>query len=179
MRGTLSGRTKRSSTLSDTTASEQAQAGGAAPVRYRKDPPCVDLRQFDPPYRIHNEPEDRPAREYDKAWDLIIRGARGFVAPYGGEYLLACTRSGQGTSAVLAKVPGAVVTQQGTEGANIKIRVEDLDAVADIFRLYRRREVSDAERDRLARLGEAYRFPPGHGVQSQGEGPRSGEASQG
>jgi hypothetical protein len=76
----------------------------------REDPPCVDLRQFDPPYRVHNEPEDRPAREYDKAWDLIIPGARGFVAPHGGEDLLACTHHRKTTNAILAAVAQSAVT---------------------------------------------------------------------
>jgi hypothetical protein len=55
-------------------------------------PACIDLRAYSPPYRVHNEPEDRRAHERDDPWDLVIPGWSGFLAPQGGEHLLACTR---------------------------------------------------------------------------------------
>jgi hypothetical protein len=79
-------------------------------VRYQS-APCIDLRASSPPYRVHFDvglPEGpRPAYERDDPWQRIIPGGRGFVAPAGGEHLLACTRHRNTTAAILAKVPPA------------------------------------------------------------------------
>jgi hypothetical protein len=128
---------------------------------------CIDLRQFSLPYRCVNDLEGRPAYERDNVWDLVLPGAAGFVAPWGGDYLLACTRHRITTAAILAKVPGAVVSQDGSDGQNVRFHRDHLDLVAGVLRLYRRRQVSEAERARLAALGAATRFPPNDGVQSK------------
>jgi hypothetical protein len=122
---------------------------------------CIDLRQFSPPYRCFNEPEDRAARSYDDPWGLIIPGWSGFLAPQGGEYLLACTRGRITTDRVLAAAEGAVITQDGGDGQNVKFHVRHLDVVAPILRLRRRRQVVlteeqlQARRDLLARINTA------------------------
>jgi hypothetical protein len=120
----------------------------------------IDLRQFSPPYRVHLDaglPEGpRPARQYDDPWELVLPGAAGFVAPQGGEHLLACTRHRLTTARILATVPGAVITQDGSDGQNVKFPARHLDEVAGILRLRRRKEVSEAERERLAALSRAH-----------------------
>jgi hypothetical protein len=123
-------------------------------------PPCTDLRAFAPPYRVRaaqvNPQGDRPARRHDDPWELVLSGARGFVAPAGGGHLLACTHHRNTTAAILAKVPGAVVTQDGDDGQNVRFHARHLDAVAGVLRLRRRRQVSEAERQRLAALSAAH-----------------------
>src|SRR5262245_52277171 len=109
---------------------------------------CIDLRQFSLPYRCVNDLEGRPAYERDNVWDLVLPGSAGFVAPWGGDYLLACTRHRITTAAILAKVPGAVVTQDGSDGQNVKFDARHLDVVAGVLRLYRRRQVVLTEEQR-------------------------------
>jgi hypothetical protein len=143
----------------------------------REDPPCIDLRAYSPPYRCFNELEGRPAYERDNLWDLVLQGSGGFVAPQGGEFLLACTRHRLTTAPILAKVPDALVTQDGSDGQNIRFDARHLDTVAGILGLRRRRQVSEAERERLAEMGQATRFSTNHGVQSEvGPAPGRGEA---
>jgi hypothetical protein len=119
---------------------------------------CIDLRQFSPPYRCFNDLEGRPAYERDNPLDLVLPGWSGFVAPYGGEYLLACTRGRATTKRLLAAVPDAVITQDGGDGQNVKFHVRHLDVVAPLLRLRRRRQVVlteeqvQARREQLARI---------------------------
>jgi hypothetical protein len=140
---------------------------------------CIDLRRFSPPYRCFNELEGRQAYERDNPWDLVLPGAAGFVAPYGGEHLLACTRHRITTAAILAKVPDALVTQDGSHGQNIRFHVRHLDAVAGILRLRRRKEVSEAERERLATLSRAHSPYRKSISESKTEGARTGKEAQG
>jgi hypothetical protein len=106
-----------------------------------------------------NEVEGRRAWADDDPWDVTLPGANGFLAPYGGEYLLACTRGIRVTRKVLAIDPGAVVTQDASDGQNVKFHVRHFEAVAEVMRLRRRRQVSEAERERLAEAGKGTRFP--------------------
>jgi hypothetical protein len=117
---------------------------------------CIDLRQFGDRFRVWNEAHTRRAHERDDIWDLVIPGAGGFVAPYGGEYLLACTNSLLTTRRILAAVPGAVVTRDGSDGQNVRFDVAHLDAAAEILRLRKRRRVDEAERRRLAELSRRH-----------------------
>jgi hypothetical protein len=126
----------------------------------REDPPCINLRAYSPPYRVHNELEGRPAYERDNAWDLVIQGSGGFVAPQGGEFLLACTRHRLTTNAILAKVPDAVVMQDGSDGQNVKFAARHLDTVAGILGLRRRRQLSEEQKAALAEANAPYRFRP-------------------
>jgi hypothetical protein len=122
--------------------------------------PCIDLRACSPPYRVLlaqvNPEGDRPAYERDDPWELVLPGAAVFVAPWGGEHLLACTRHRITTLRILATVPDAVVAQDGSDGQNVRFHARHLDAVASILRLRRRKEVSEAERERLASLSRAH-----------------------
>src|SRR5262245_34260889 len=114
----------------------------------RQDPPCVDLRDYADRYRPWNEIADRPARATDDPWDVILPGWGGFVAPWGGEYLLACTRGGgKTTKKVLAIDPEAVVTQDGSDGQNVRFHVRHFEAVAQVLRLKRRRVLSPEQHE--------------------------------
>src|SRR5687768_16029098 len=103
---------------------------------------CFDLRDYGDRYRVWNELEDRTAHKTDDPWDLILPGRSGFVAPYGGDQLLACTNSRLTTGRLVATVPEALVTQDGTDGQNIRFHARHLDAVADLLGLRKRRQAS-------------------------------------
>jgi len=134
-------------------------------------PPCVDLRDYADRYRVLNELEGRRAHQADDAWDLIIPGRGGFVAPYGHEHLLACTRGIVTTRKVLALDPEALVTQHASDGQNVRFHTRHLNAVAKVLRL-RRRQLSDEHKARLAEAGRGSRFP---GVQATGDDALAGE----
>lgn len=139
-------------------------------------PTCVDLRRYGETYRVRNEPDDRPARATDDPWDLIIPGQSGFVAPWGGDDLLACTRGGVLTRKVVALIPGAVVRQQEDNGgANVRFHADHFPAVADLLRLRRRRHAPAAAADRLKPFRYAARQSAGHS--GQGSGPPDGSGA--
>jgi len=122
--------------------------------------PCVDLRSYGDRYRVRNEAEGRRARDRDDPWDLVLPGARGFVAPWGGATLVACTNAAATTRRVLAPAPGAVVAQDGADGQNVTFGAAHLDTVAPVLRLYRRRRLSAEHRAKLAGATAPYRFKP-------------------
>jgi hypothetical protein len=126
---------------------------------------CYDLRSRG--YRVHNETFGRPAHERDSAWDLVIPGKCGFVAPFGrlppngSGLLVACTRSIGMTRRILANVPGAKVVQDGSDGQNVTFAPEHLDAVAKLLYLYRPRVLTGEQRAALIACGAATRFTTG------------------
>jgi hypothetical protein len=107
---------------------------------------CIDLREYGDRYRVWNELEDRKAHQADDPWDVVISGWAGFVAPYGGSCLLACTNSDRTARKILQAVPGARVIQEGSDGSNIAFDVTHFETVASILRLRRRRVVSPEQR---------------------------------
>jgi hypothetical protein len=122
-------------------------------------PDCIDLRNY-PTYRCHHDLEGRKAYSTDDPWDLILPGWSGFIAPYGGDYLLACTRGSNVTRQVLAGAPDAVITQDGSDGQNIKFHVSHFETVAKIIRLKRRRVLAEQQRqEQVARL-RSFQFRP-------------------
>jgi hypothetical protein len=127
---------------------------------------CVDLRIVGDRYRVWNELEDRRAYDRDDPWDLILPGWSGFVAPHGGQKLVACTRSCITTRRLMAVVPGAVIVQDGADGQNVTFDADHLEAVACLLRVRKRRRLTDAQRQALGERGAGSRFSPGHAAQS-------------
>jgi hypothetical protein len=129
---------------------------------------CTDLRQLaGDRFRVWNEPEARRARKTDDRWDLILLGRAGSVAPWayapprGSGALVACTNSAITTRRLLDAVPGSVIVQEGSGGANFVFPAEHLDTVAGILRLRRRRRYTPEQRQELvARLRKP--TPDGH-----------------
>jgi hypothetical protein len=139
------------------------------------DLPCVDLRQYDR-YRVWNELEGRKAHQADDPWDLIIPGRLGFVAPYGGEFLHACTNSLITTRRVLAIDPEALVTQHGSDGQNVKFHSRHFEAVAKLMDLRRRKVLSEEQKAAQVERLKAYQFPASG---SDCEASLQGEMTQG
>lgn len=114
---------------------------------------CIDLRTVGP-YRLLNELTGAKAKKTDDPWELLIPGRAGDVSPWGGEYLLASTRSMATTRRILEAVPGAAVTQDADDGQNVRFPASALPVVAGILRLRKRRVVVLSE-ERAAALVEA------------------------
>jgi hypothetical protein len=107
---------------------------------------CVHLlKRSGNRYRVFNEIEGRQAFARDDPWDLVLPGRSGFVAAWGDDRLVACTHSTITTRRILAAVEGAVIVQDGDDGANIAFPAERLDVVAPILRLRRRRQAAAAD----------------------------------
>src|SRR5262245_14087752 len=122
-------------------------------------PDCPDLRHLaGDRYRVANEVEGRRAHAPDPAWDLIVPGRGGFVAPWGPGRLVACTRGRGTTRKLLALVPGAAVVADGADGQNVVFGVAHLDAVAGLLYLRRRRRLSPERRQAEAARLAAFAF---------------------
>jgi hypothetical protein len=119
-------------------------------IASKRGPACIDLRSFTG-YRVRCEDEDRREYKTDDPWTLRIDGRRGFVCPHGGDRLTACTNSGITTRRILRRVAGAVLWQDGSDGANIIFDPAHLETVAGLLRLKkRRRRMNEAERTAAA-----------------------------
>ncbi len=104
---------------------------------------CIDLRTL-PPYRAWNELENRRAWEHDDPWDLIIRGPQHFVAPHGGEMLMACITSMYKITArrILELGPENHIHQDGDDGQNVIFHAKYFESVAKILNLFKKRQLT-------------------------------------
>jgi hypothetical protein len=114
-------------------------------------PTCTDLREFaGERYRVWNETENRKAYERDDPWDLVIPGIQGFVAPHGGELLVACTNSQLLGKRILKKLPGAILHQDASDGMNILFHLSYFSQIAEFLRLKKRRRLTEEQKKVLA-----------------------------
>jgi hypothetical protein len=121
---------------------------------------CPDLRIIGRRFRPQNETYNRSAHSTDDCWELVLPGRSGFVAPFGGSLLMACTRSSGTTDKILASVPGARVHQDGADGQNIVFPADWLSTVADLLRLRCQRVLSAEQRRANAERLKSFRFVP-------------------
>jgi len=133
---------------------------------------CIDLKatygtRFKVAYEesYHAQHGRRDAR--DALWLQIIPGRLGHVFPHGGNLLAASTNSNGPTARRLAALPGVVLWQNGSDGVTVLFPPEQLEAVAALIHLKRRRVLSEAARQQLAAAGATTRFR--HGVGCPGE----------
>jgi hypothetical protein len=109
------------------------------------------LHRYGSRFKLFNEIRSRRAFARDDPWELIIPGRRGFVAPWGYDgSLVAITNATRTTRRLLVAVPGAVVVQDGSDGANITFMPEHLDAVAEVLKLRRKKQYTPAQRQAAA-----------------------------
>lgn len=138
------------------------------------EPTCINLdAMFGRRYRISWEANDATRSQWaheDWLWLMEIRCRYGVVYPKGGELLQAmtdCPRIG----AQLRRC--GVLSSCGDSETIVTFNVTNAPAVFALLKPYRRRQVSAAERERLAALGSPFRFGAGHGVQSEHSKPGS------
>jgi hypothetical protein len=117
----------------------------------------IDLKaQFGRTYRIVMDPSaEQDTGEAERLWFYRISCRSGFLSVHGPETLAAWTDSRPMIARLIA-LPGVRVHQRGDREVRVLFGPEILDAVADLLRARRRRQVSDAERQRLRSLSEQH-----------------------
>lgn len=129
---------------------------------------CIDLKAtYGRRFKValeesyHAQQGRREAR--DALWLQIIPGRLGHVFPHGGNMLAASTNSNGPTARKLVALPGVVLWQNGSDGVTVLFSPDQLEAVAALLHLRRRRVLSEAARAHLRTLGAKYGFRPGVG----------------
>lgn len=134
------------------------------------EPTCVNLAErFGHRFRIVYEEQVAEWPVADRPWLARIACRYGHVGVQGGEQLYGFTDHpviGRRLRAL-----ACVERAQGDSEVRIVFPVDHLPAVLALLRPYRRRQVSATERERLRAMGEAHRFQPGHGCESEQTGP--------
>jgi len=118
---------------------------------------CVNLQeQFATRYRITFDaaynPKHVPRDKLD-VWAMQIPCERGVVYPHGGDLLAAEVEGRRVTANRLRQLDCTTTFQQGDSFLAVTFHAADFDEVAAIVKPRRRRQVSDAERLRLASIG--------------------------
>jgi hypothetical protein len=132
------------------------------------EPTCINLEErFGRRYRIAWEAGGKtkplwPREEWP--WLMELRCHGGKVYPWGGELLQAVTERRR-SGAQLRALP-CVIHARGVDEVVIRFHVDNIEQVLAILKPYRRRQVSEAEKERLAAMGESFRFGGVTGVQS-------------
>jgi hypothetical protein len=136
---------------------------------------CIDLAaQYGTRFRIAYESQAGEWPPADRVWLARIRCHGGHVGIQGGELLHAYTdRRALGRR--LRALPG-IIRAQGDAEVRVVFPVAMLDVVLAILRPYRRRQVSAAERARLAALSAVHGFGRGRGAITQGDFPAPGSS---
>jgi hypothetical protein len=117
----------------------------------------IDLKaRFGRQYRVTLDPSaEQDPGEAERPWHYRIPCRSGFISVHGPETLAAWTDS-RPMIARLVAIPGVRVHQRGDHEVRVLFGPETLDAVADLLRARKRRQVSDAERQRLRSLSEQH-----------------------
>lgn len=145
-------------------------AGNSLPrPSLRVDPPCIDLAErFGRRYRIECEEsyfaQYGPRARVNDPWLKIIPCRLGHICPWGGSKLAAVTNKPGPTARKLAALPGAILWQDGSDGATVLFDVRDFGAVAQIMHPRRCRRLRPEQRTKLIDAGANYRFGDGAGA---------------
>jgi hypothetical protein len=122
--------------------------------------PCLDIEgRYGRRYRVipADETEYRETPVAERPWCVELRCRRGGVYPHGGSRLAAYSRAGRiGTRLRALRF---VLSARGDDETVIVFEADDLPEVMAILRPYRRRQVSEAERERLRALSAVHGFP--------------------
>jgi len=121
---------------------------------------CINLQErFGRRYRIGWEAGGKTRSQWppeDWPWLMEIKCRYGTVSPFGGEILQAMTDKPRiGTQ--LRKLP-CVLHARGADEVVIRFHVDHIGQVLALLKPYRRRQASEAERERLARLSHRHGF---------------------
>ena len=137
---------------------------------------CLDLAAlYGHRFRIVYEEQAGEWPVADRPWLARIACHGGHVGVQGGDRLHAFTDRPR-IGAQLRALPFPE-RAQGDAEVRVVFHVDHLEAVLAILRPYRRRQVSEAERERLRAMGAAHRFGAGDGVQGDFPAPESSPAA--
>ena len=121
-------------------------AGNSRPRHsLRADPPCIDLAErFGRRYRVEYEEsyfaQYGPRARVNDPWLKIIPCRLGHLMPWGGSLLAAVTDRAGPAARKLAALPGAILWQDGSDGATVLFDVTDLPRMAKLMHPKRRRK---------------------------------------
>lgn len=127
-----------------------------------REPTCINLTdRYGATYRVSWDPTYDPGHvPYDKRdpWYMQLSCERGTIYPHDGTMLAVEIDYRPRITAQVAALPGVVLYQDGDREKTFLFDVTLFDQVAEIVRPRRRRQVSEAERQRLAEMSR--RFSP-------------------
>jgi hypothetical protein len=119
----------------------------------------IDLRAFaGDRYRITLDPSAEDDTDHEsRLWFFRIPCKYGFISVHGPAMLAAWTGSPKMVAKLIA-LDGLRVHQRGDREVRCLFPPERLDAVAELLQARRKRQVSEATRQRLIEVGAAGRF---------------------
>ena len=122
---------------------------------------CVNLKQqFGDRYKVEFEQsyrDERPEfRAQEASWLMVIPCQHGEICPWGDDTLAVCSKTAGSVAKRLKALPFVTVAQDGADGVNVVFSLEHFEEVAAIMKPRRRRQVSEAERQRLAEMSARY-----------------------
>lgn len=134
---------------------------------------CPHLRAlYGRQYRVEYEPSyfvDRSRRTVEDPWLMIIPGHYGHVFPWSQDQLAVSVDGHPKMAGQIRRLPSCTVVQDGDDGElTAAFAPANLVKVAQIVRLKRKRQISDAERRRLWDIGQDTRFEHGNNGQLSG-----------
>jgi len=139
---------------------------------------CIDLaRRFSGRFRIVYEEQVALWPPGERVWLARVACHGGHVGVQGGDRLVAFTNRPR-LGRQLRALP-FVIGAQGDAEVRIVFPVEFVELVLTLLRPRRRRQVSAAQRERLATMGAAHRFRRNDGVQGAFRGPESTRGGSG
>lgn len=125
-------------------------------------PDCVNLfERFGKRYRIAFDPAysaKHRQRENLDPWMMVIPCRRGEIYPFEGTRLAVNVEGHSVTRKALRKLPCCEPYQQGDDFESFLFDAADFGAVAALVLPRKRRQVTDAERQRLAEMGAKFGF---------------------
>ncbi len=125
---------------------------------------CINLKEhFGRKFRVEYEESYRAEYGADARteapWLMIVPCRYGHLFPHGGRLLAASVDGHPNVAGVLRRLKCCRVHQDGDDGElTVLFDVDDFAKVAKIMRPRRRRQISEAERQRLQAMG----FKKGH-----------------
>ena len=126
---------------------------------------CVNLqKRFGREFRIEYEESyyaERTKKTLEDPWLMIMLCQHGHICPWGDNLLAACTDKNGSVANRLRKHPLITITQDADDGVNALFDVKHFDEIAAIMKPKRRRQVSEAERERLRQMGAKHHFKHG------------------
>lgn len=123
---------------------------------------CINLQErFGDRYRVGWEADGVTKALWprkDWPWLMELQCHYGTVYPQGGDLLQAMTDRSR-IARQLRALP-CVLSARGDAETVVRFHVDDIEQVLAVLKPYRRRQVSEAERERLRAVGADHRFKP-------------------
>ena len=121
-------------------------------------PECINLKErfgekLKVTYEESYEAERGPNAWAEDPWMMIIPCKHGHIYPHGGDTLIVETEGHFRIKAAMGRLDCCQVHQDGDDFGSFRFDVADMAKVAQVVKPYRKRQISDAERQRLAGMG--------------------------